>query len=704
MSTVQKSFLMSSAYLSSFFYLFLAPSLSKKPVENFNGTVGLGVIWNFDISLLISSYFYSFFCLIFITFSTYHILSKINNYRQLNEEQLKIIFDLATFGLAINILASFYRYYQFDKIYLYCFILYSVIFTVYYCSMLLSEKRQFVNISIIASISLSLVTVALTRYQANKQGLVFVILFVFFLICFYIINIILKQKKISNTFLCDTFKAFALSPILLFLLVEILHYCLFKHHVEYISRAFEIMLFVILLFATISIQLKTKIFDKCFIVCFIIGASCLSIQQPLIMYRSLDIFEGANFAVPISEFFNYQAIPVIDNFPGHMLSDVIEGIVYGLVYGDTKGAIFTPYNEYFVIPLTLYATYSLLKKLFNEFLALCSTLLLPVPPSILYCSIGLIILLTYLNYIKNSNQKNLFFVLIAITICCIYRLDIGFSFGAAAILCLIYIKIIKEKNLNFFYNSFFYFSLIFLLWCLLTSIQGHHPLNRLSEFLSIVNSNLNWAYNTIGNSQLVAFGLSYILIPSFLIIILCFIYFTKENILLHNRKLWVASIVFLILAYFFNFPRALVRHNLVEMAFHTVLWTVPILLPLIFALFSRQKSLFFVYFIICFLFCSVLKDDAVPNQLPFLQKAIDRSNGINRELTNNRYPVHFPLQTRVLWEDAWKTDALELATIINTLTAKDETFLDFRIKRENVYARANQKINLKSSLDYNALG
>ena len=107
------------------------------------------------------------------------------------------------------------------------------------------------------------------------------------------------------------------------------------------------------------------------------GITCLSVQIPIQSTYSPDLFEGANYSILISDYLNFGKIPIVEHYGGHMMTGVWEGILYGILNQDPAGAVVSPYS-FLVTPFLTVLFYYLIKNVWNEDLALLTTIFVSI--------------------------------------------------------------------------------------------------------------------------------------------------------------------------------------------------------------------------------------------------------------------------------------------------------------------------------------
>lgn len=419
---------------------------------------------------------------------------------------------------------------------------------------------------------------------------------------------------------------------------------------------------------------------------FVLGLSLIQAQPSLIIGSGLDIFESANYAVPISDFFNFGKLPWFENFPGHGLSGVISSIAYGAITSDYKGAVFAPWSGWLFMALSVLVVYCFVKSISNGFVAVSAALLLPY--IVRYTSsygIGLVVILPFMLYVRTLRNKYLVWTVLLAIFVLAYRLDIGFAF-LAAILCSSFCvevfygrKIISRTLLYFALGGVAVFSL-FLVTCYVKDID---PLFRIQQYLSVAASNDNWGYNNLGDAEKTSYAFFYFVIP--VLSIICLV-----AAVVWRKKFSVvpfAVLMCLLFAYYANLPRLLVRHSLVEYGIFTLslwLWTMLFALPFMISRMLSSRSLFvlvqtsFVLLVYVFFQGTTVHDDSA------LQKAASRagslSSGVSTLTRKNDVSLVFSRGSRVFYDENRSEGLIyskEIKDFADLLLSPDETFLDF---------------------------
>lgn len=419
---------------------------------------------------------------------------------------------------------------------------------------------------------------------------------------------------------------------------------------------------------------------------FVLGLSLIQAQPSLIIGSGLDIFESANYAVPISDFFNFGKLPWFENFPGHGLSGVISSIAYGAITSDYKGAVFAPWSGWLFMALSVLVVYCFVKSISNGFVAVSVAILLPY--IVRYTSsygIGLVVILPFMLYVRTLRNKYLVWTVLLAIFVLAYRLDIGFAF-LAAILCSSFCvevfygrKIISRTLLYFAIAGAAVFAL-FLATCLVKDIN---PLFRIQQYLSVAASNDNWGYNNLGDTEKTSYAFFYFVIPALSII--CLI-----AAIVWRKKFSVmpfAVLMCLLFAYYANIPRFLVRHSLVEYGIFTLslwIWTMLFALPFLISRIFSSRSLFVLIQTSFSLLVYVFFQGTTVHADPTLQKAVSRSEIVSAEVNpltrKNDVSLVFSRGSRVFYDETRSEGLIysnEIKDFADLLLSPDETFLDF---------------------------
>ena len=288
-------------------------------------------------------------------------------------------------------------------------------------------------------------------------------------------------------------------------------------------------------------------------------------QPELQSFYAADFFESANMSVSVSEFLVFGEIPIIENHGAHMLSDYIWNILFGMINGNPVDASFRGYTC-IGSALTVLLFYYIVRELVGPRPAFFAALLLPVN-SLPLIHLSFLAFAGLIFALKRGGFAAYLLFWSSLVVGVLYKGDYGLAAGIGAavalVLCLLYKKKWREVacSLAALAITAFVWLLLFFLLC---SVRGIEPVARLQEFVCVMgSSNQNWAVATIGSNETAIFPIVYVFTP------IAVVALTVASIVRGQRDgkypmagIVIGLIVCCAVAYYSNFPRALVRHSL----------------------------------------------------------------------------------------------------------------------------------------------
>ena len=662
--------------------------LWDEKISNFKRIIGISTIANHDIFKVISNY-YIFLVLIGLLFICsiifVNLLRTKFNYDS-NRDCWKIFNYILVLGIGINLISIFNISlglgikWQHPSVI--CLLL--AITELFFCIQQTKIGQEKFHQILICSLSFAVIFSLFLCERRFIYSLLFFLLFSFSIFKFYVFS--LKNNRL--TFCMDTILiASVIGGIITSISIEFNYILISKGLFNVSSNCFFYLLTLILVLVlsfVVSTQRRVKKFFLNYFELFVLfGFSLLSKQMPyFINVSNNEMFELANSSVLISDFLNYGDIPVIQHYGGHMLTRVIEGILYGLITGDFHGAIYSPYGGYLIqtlsIPLSFWFINQIIKDRYTSFIIV---LLFPLSSFIPdYYVLGLAVFIFAQKYVKTPTHLHaLYFFLISFFICC-YRLDLGFAVVLGALLSVIVYTINdsvkKLKNLSICWGIGSI--AVLLTWCLLCIYKDVSPLLRLREFLEISDSNQNWGYTFIGSKQDESFVYVYVILPCVLTIFLIY-----EIIKLFTRiKQSELSFLFvcLILTYLCNVPRTLTRHTLAEHCYPIVISTGFMSICVYIA--SKIKSRVLILFVILGLIFCV---NSWKNR-QFFDASLVTNTILNKPADSwEKIKNSTQLEKRIIEDNNILEKKQKLGAILNLFLTENETYLDF-ICHSNLYS------------------
>jgi len=415
----------------------------------------------------------------------------------------------------------------------------------------------------------------------------------------------------------------------------------------------------------------------------LIGLSLVYSQPWRFIFPENEFFEMANHGISVDHFFRYGSIPIVETFDAHMLSNQLFAYIYGFLNGYEPWSpfLYTSYISVFSFLLLFY----IIKKFTGTTLAFIVVLTFPMLGSLnsQYLFSG-IVALALLNIFQNKSKRSFYLFWGSIIFVCFYRLDLGFSAAIGSIVAYFIIHFITKKE--YYFKSFFLTgaistSIIFGLFIVLCLIKGINPVNRFTEFIIISMSNQNWAFASVGDSNLTVFRLTYYVLP--LIIIYLFLKVILKSILikgfiqqiLQNKQSTSALIffIFFTLFFYFNIPRGIVRHSLISNIILTSLSTIPVALMCYVYIFKREKN--FIYFLILLIFTNFITQINIPSLKETDRSLISKS--FNSSSFNEKFQPAIAFNNTRLKESFSFGEIKYFKQILDKVLNKDETYFDF---------------------------
>lgn len=670
---------------------FLFNPISEKNVEvlKFTRTFGMGTMYNWDVSRVISNFYKWIILFTILIFGFWIFFNSWKKKQSFTEEEKKCVSFLDSFmvlGCANIALRSFILFSEGIKSALFAssnllvdfVILLSFFYLIFHCSKNISFDNFLRLLVSILSFSICVVII-LKRPFLNVLVVVWIILL-------FICILIAKLKRVDESRLLSSFiKACSVTlvffPLMTSMYFELLNILNARNIFVMHILKYYVIASILLLCSTLGISSiiyrKNSALDfwkRLAYPVLLIGYAALTVQPVLSCEYGAHVFESANLSIPVSNFLNFGKIPVITCYPGHMMTGVWQAFLYAFLNGDKLGAIFSPYSAWLEFPFVSVLFFYFVKTVLDENTAFFATLLFPFSANTCwnYFGIGMLLALAAIYYTKKQTLFRAFLIWGAFAWCTLYRLDIGFAFFMAVAISLT-IWCFRTKNKVASEQLLLSFGITactgLFLWYILCFSQGVNPILRLLEFLKLSASNQTWAYNQIGNSSRNLFCFAYLIVPFFLAMTLVVFIFSRRIWRMISEEHIVLLLIFGF-SYFFNFPRGLVRHSLAENQVAIVFWNASIFLAGALSVLFHKKSLFlpllgvFIVFSINFIDGNSFSSQPIAeNVLPKIKKNIEESRSQKKE--------------RVIFEQDMKRVCDTYRFVMDTLLNDDETFVDF---------------------------
>lgn len=507
-------------------------------------------------------------------------------------------------------------------------------------------------------------------------GIVFIVIFLVITLYYNRINFITLKKAYIPVMV---------APIVVSLFLELTN--ILNQYSIFINSKFKITCMIYLISGIIFVcyylvlthygNFSSKFcFEKYYYPILLIAFSLISVQIPLKNKFNTDFFEQSNHGTPVSEFFNFGKIPIIETFDAHMLQNQIGNYLYGILNNDFQGAIFLGYS---LLPIYIILYYFLFVKFFNRDTAFFLMILFPITSEYTFAlfSLAPIVILSFLYAYRTKNYRGYVLYWISIAIICLFRLDMGFSLTLASIVTWSIMYFLRKSTVSvkkLILSCLYVVTCAFAIFagmCLLKSIS---PLQRVMEFLKLCQSNINWAYSSLGNTAITAFVVCYFMIPSItaiMVIILVFNKWKDKEFVSENKFIITLIIGFVCI---FNFSRGIVRHSLAENT-NIFIISSALLFISMFICILKKKNMLLSFMLSNVTLMIVIGLTLNPGSI-FPRPLIN--SAISKYLTFEQYnTVSLEKTERVVVSDEMKRIYLPIKGVLDKTLLPNETYIDF---------------------------
>lgn len=417
-------------------------------------------------------------------------------------------------------------------------------------------------------------------------------------------------------------------------------------------------------------------FEKYYYPILIVGFALIAVQIPLVNTFNTDFFEQSNQGTAISELFRFGKIPIIQTFDAHMLQNQIGRILYGLLNNDYQGAIFLGYS---ILPIFIILYYFLFEQFFNKDIAFFLILLSPIISDNTFnvFTLAPIVILSFLYAYKTKKYKAYLLYWTSIAIACLFRLDMGFALCFASMITWGIVWFIRKHRVSvkkLILSCLYVLTVIFVIFAGLCLLKKISPLQRLIEFLKLCQSNVNWAFSSIGNSNMTAFVVFYFIVPSIVGILIIILIFKKWRVResFSDNKFIIALIIGLLCI--FNFSRGIVRHSLVENNSSFIISSAPLFISMFIYIFKKKNKL--LLFTISNVIMMIVFSMAISANSIFPKPLINLATSKYLSFEPYKITTNKKIE-RVIVSDEMKKIYLPLKGVLDRTLLPSETYIDF---------------------------
>lgn len=373
----------------------------------------------------------------------------------------------------------------------------------------------------------------------------------------------------------------------------------------------------------------------------------------------VDFFEYANHGLTIQELIANQGLPLIDNLDAHMLAFSLPGILYFIITGDYLGSLFSIYTPMSLMVFGVPSMFYLMKKFFNVRQSFLILALFPMGGNfydIVYIFPGFIAVAIFVFWKNNPTFLRSLALQISVSLMCLYRIDLGASFGIALFLTpIIFCIVRKQKKLlaQYILSAILWASLFF------TAVYGI-GFKFWEDFLTAFNSNQHWAICSLG--IIPGVYVIYFIVPIFIAI---FFLPLIKRILKHQEEENDWLLILLYFTFILGISRMMVRHTLIEPLISTFTPEIFLLAFLAISFCKRCKETLFVGILfILTLICAQIKYEPLILHMNKIPYTIDFMN-------NQKWDI----PSMLMEED--KSQIESMKKFCDENLKADETYFDF---------------------------
>jgi hypothetical protein len=460
----------------------------------------------------------------------------------------------------------------------------------------------------------------------------------------------------------------------------------------FLGLALGLMVMLFLVKKTrLALTLSQKLKDKEYPL-LVISLGILSVIPPLVIVSDMDLFESASHGMQVFDFFHSHKFPLVESFDGHIFSNSWSAYLYQFLNQDVWDAVLNPYFQ-FNAAIFLFFIYKLLTYFFSkwESCILASIGFVSLGIVFDYHFFGLILIFATIYLAKHTDKLSAYFIYwLSVFLSFLFQIPVGLPFFVASVAMLIFLVLKKAIRLNVFkIIASFLLSLLPFVFAFIAILDFNfiRIKMRIFEIIGIMNSNLNWAYEKIGESNQFQYVFFYILLPLVVIVIGVQIFFAWRKPSVEDKNFaQQMALMILILSYFMNFTRSLGRHSVMEMKVQFLIWTAILILPLFVIRFFKNewRALMFMVSLLGICFFSMMQKKAIIFNRPNVyQQVIDIAKDKDVLAFEDKKVVRWQFPPEMLKE------LKPIITAIQTIIPPDKTYLDFT-NQTLLYALTNR--------------
>lgn len=289
-----------------------------------------------------------------------------------------------------------------------------------------------------------------------------------------------------------------------------------------------------------------------------------------IMEQSAELFELANSANAMMRFYDFGEIPLLESYSSHVLSDQAFGLAYFFLNGYNQSIDYTLYYNLFNVIHLLIVYFFLLRLTGNAMLALATILFFPFLKWLLHPAYILSLINLFLIYklFEKYSFKKLLHICLCAFLLLFWTIDMGIANAIAVSTILLFYLIMNYKNslLMDYLKAIAYLLIPFILIMTGLVILFGIPIGvNLKQAYGYISASQAHGYTLVSPSMDKYFYIQHFLFPVIALGMLIFSWYSfpkKEE--KGKQRLGYLTIIFLLVFYFANVQRGLVRHSFME--------------------------------------------------------------------------------------------------------------------------------------------
>jgi hypothetical protein len=374
----------------------------------------------------------------------------------------------------------------------------------------------------------------------------------------------------------------ALIPVLSFFKDEI-YLILNRHEIYYFSPRKLYMLFLLCTAGVIFLRFKKLQKGKITLIksneqlvalrylpLLVVSLATFTFYSPFVALTN-EMFESGNRFLPLMEFSKFGVVPIVEKFNSHVLSELFFGGLYAFFNGMHSREMYI--YEFFYQVFWAFMVYTFMYRLSRSaYAAFFVVLLFPLTDTLLsdYVIISLMVIFIADKLIREAASfKNYFLLLSCFAFLVLWRIDIGYP---AAIAGCVVLFVYRISSGNFVISrkillkalaalaGIVLATLLIIGWC-----RHIHVFEKLWSGLNYLASAQTYGLTSFGDASKMQYQVQYFVFPLVMLIGLgaMLVFFKRLNVSRSQRFIY-ASFLFMIVYYFVNFQRGLVRHSFIE--------------------------------------------------------------------------------------------------------------------------------------------